>query len=348
MHLSITASMMNLATMTLMESPDMHRSLSFSTISCWVYGWWERIPDWPNPARVCLFWTLWSVASNHCYLPWSIHQDTVPLLSCERSCGWSLLSALTILWGNQLWILAAQSMWIQRSGWYQLVCLWCSCLVPPHLLLPSSFQLRWSKHRIATTSIILESSGMSFNTYKHTYLNSFLFISEKPLILSIDQLGQYWSLSATSACWSWHQFFCLLAASSHLWVLCWASYFSSSHLIAWLVSLSNNLLICKAFSSSVSSCFHLKSWKVSCHWGMELFSPFKAGCTTSVPDSESKTMSDHGSIWDGKCDSLLEVCAHLPGLPSSPVFSTETLHLWHTMFNQVGTFISLPSNDILR
>lgn len=152
MHLSITASMMNLATMTLMESPDMHRSLSFSTISCWVYGWWERIPDWPNPARVCLFWTLWSVASNHCYLPWSIHQDTVPLLSCERSCGWSLLSALTILWGNQLWILAAQSMWIQRSGWYQLVCLWCSCLVPPHLLLPSapslcqtlSLRLCWS------------------------------------------------------------------------------------------------------------------------------------------------------------------------------------------------------------
>lgn len=97
--------------------------------------------------------TFFFVAADHSFLlSESIHPAMVPLCRCKKSMGWSVVSQLAMAFGDQSSLQAAELMWIQRNGWYQLVHL-CHCwTVPPNFPLYLIFHVDSSLKTAAWSS----------------------------------------------------------------------------------------------------------------------------------------------------------------------------------------------------
>lgn len=119
-------------TSTFRATPALHIPCSSVLMALTISGYLASTPDWPDPAKAWRHAMFCFVASGHpFFMLLSIHLQIMPFLRCEKNWGWVCTKCFSIAAANQPTFGAMESIWTQRNGWYQFVCEWRVCLVPP-------------------------------------------------------------------------------------------------------------------------------------------------------------------------------------------------------------------------
>ena len=157
------ASIIECATKTFTAKPDVQSAWSCALISLMISGCHARMPIWPELARACWCSTFFFVAADHPhFVSLSIHFWTVPFVMWPKSLGWSQISQFLIECADQPTLWAALSIYAQRNGWYQLVCLCRLYFALPHFPFCSDFQFELDLDSSASS---VESEPRSHETY---------------------------------------------------------------------------------------------------------------------------------------------------------------------------------------